>query len=88
MLGHASRIGLVEDSDEDYTAFERLARREVQDIEIVRWVRAEDCLAACAAGESRPDVIVADLNLPGIDGAELVRRLRAGAESRAIPCSC
>lgn len=85
MLGHASRIGLVEDSDEDFAAFERLARREVASVEIVRWVQAEDCLAACAGGGDRPDVIVADLNLPGIDGAELVHRLRAGAATRAIP---
>lgn len=85
MLGHASLIGLVEDSDEDFVAFVRLARREVPDVEIVRWTSAEDLLAQREAGGPRPDVVVADLNLPGIDGAELVRRLRAAPETRSIP---
>lgn len=85
MLGHASLIGLVEDSDEDFVAFVRLARKEVPDVEIVRWTSAEDLLQASEDGAPRPDVVVADLNLPGIDGAELVRRLRAAPETRAIP---
>jgi two-component system, cell cycle response regulator DivK len=33
----------------------------------------------------RPDVIVMDLSLPGLDGWEATRRLKAGAETREIP---
>ena len=32
-----------------------------------------------------PDAIVTDLNIPGIDGYELTRRLRADARTSAIP---
>jgi CheY-like chemotaxis protein len=85
MLGQASLIGLVEDSDEDFVAFVRLARKEVPGVEIVRWTSAEELLREGEAGAPRPDVIVADLNLPGIDGAELVRRLRAAPQTRSIP---
>jgi len=37
------------------------------------------------ARELRPDVIVTDLALPGIDGLELARRLRQDERTRAIP---
>ena len=32
-----------------------------------------------------PDVVVSDLNIPGIDGYELTRRLRQDARTRRIP---
>jgi CheY-like chemotaxis protein len=35
--------------------------------------------------ESPPDLIVTDIAVPGIDGIELCRRLRADARTRAIP---
>ena len=33
----------------------------------------------------RPDLILMDLGLPGIDGWEATRRLKAGADTRHIP---
>ena len=33
----------------------------------------------------RPNVIVMDLSLPGLDGWEATRRLKAGEETRSIP---
>jgi CheY-like chemotaxis protein len=35
--------------------------------------------------ESSPDLIVTDIAVPGLDGIELCRRLRADARTRAIP---
>jgi two-component system cell cycle response regulator DivK len=37
------------------------------------------------AFDTRPDVIVTDLNIPGIDGFELTRRLKHDARTRDIP---
>ena len=34
------------------------------------------------AGEREPDLLVVDLIMPGIDGYEVCRRMRAGRESR------
>jgi two-component system cell cycle response regulator DivK len=35
--------------------------------------------------DSRPDVVVTDLNIPGIDGFELTRRLRHDPRTRDVP---
>lgn len=35
--------------------------------------------------DSRPDVVVTDLNIPGIDGFELTRRLKQDPRTRDIP---
>ena len=51
--------------------------------EILRGIDGIQCLAACATGEDalehlpplRPQVVLMDINLPGIDGVECVRRL-------------
>ena len=37
-----------------------------------------------AIGRVRPDVALVDLGLPGFDGFELARRVRAGADGRAV----
>lgn len=38
-----------------------------------------------AAARARPDLILMDLSLPGIDGWEATRRLKARPETEAIP---
>lgn len=51
-----------------------------------RVVEAHNGLQALErAFEFPPDVVVTDLNIPGIDGFELTRRLRGDARTRAVP---
>jgi two-component system, cell cycle response regulator DivK len=38
-----------------------------------------------AAAQNRPDLILMDLSLPGVDGWEATRRLKARLETEAIP---
>ena len=38
------------------------------------------------ARDTRPDLILVDMQLPDIDGHEVLRRLRADATTAAIPC--
>lgn len=37
------------------------------------------------AVDTRPDIVVTDLNIPGIDGYELTRRLKQDPRTRTVP---
>jgi len=51
---------------------------------VTEYASAEEMLAA-GPGELRGDLAFLDVKLPGIDGLELARRLRARGDSRALP---
>ncbi len=55
-----------------------------RDLEVVAEVGRGDEVAAAAA-EHHPDVCLLDVEMPGIDGIEACRRLRAGLASTAPP---
>jgi CheY-like chemotaxis protein len=66
---------LVVDDDEDFVAFAGALLGAEDDIEVV--AEAHDGLEALAfAAELAPDVIVMDLNMPRLDGAEATRLIR------------
>jgi two-component system cell cycle response regulator DivK len=51
-----------------------------------RALKARDGFEALRlAAEARPDLILMDLNLPGIDGFEVTRRLKADTRTAGIP---
>ncbi len=75
------RILLVEDDELNRDSLLRLLRRRGYDILVA--VDGEEALTVAAA--ERPDVILMDMRLPGIDGWEATRRLKGDPETRAIP---
>ena len=56
---------------------------EIEGYEVLTATGGEAGLAQAHAGH--PDVIVLDVMMPGIDGLEVARRLRAEVDTRAIP---
>ena len=74
-------IVLIEDNEKN----RKLARDVLthQGYRVLEAENAEDGLAAVA--RERPALILMDIHLPGIDGIEALRRLRADAATRTIP---
>ena len=74
-------ILVVEDNEKN----RKLARDVLthQGYRVVEAESAEDGLAL--VGRERPALILMDIHLPGIDGIEALRRLRADAGTRDIP---
>ncbi len=81
MLGRVPRVLLVDDDQAILRLLEVNFRLE--GFETVTASRGEDALAAAA--QRRPDAIVLDLMLPGLDGKEVFRRLRGDEALSAVP---
>ena len=76
-----TRILCVEDSDDSLFMLHRRLSRAGFDVTVatngtegVEW-----------ATTSQPDLILMDLNLPGLDGREATRRLKSRPETKHIP---
>jgi CheY-like chemotaxis protein len=76
-----ARILLVEDNEMNRDMLSR--RLERRGYEVIVAVDGEEGVAR--AKTDSPDVILMDLSLPGIDGWEATRQLKAAGETRKIP---
>ena len=77
----SKKILVVEDHEENRRILRLLLHSA--GFELVEAETAEDGLALAAS--SRPDLILMDIQLPGIDGYEATRRLKADPTLRHIP---
>jgi CheY-like chemotaxis protein len=85
----ASTIVSVEDSDTDFMALQHALKAVGVNNPIERCEngrKAAGCLLSDAVALSeRASLIMLDLNLPGIDGRDLLRKMRAQDPERAVP---
>jgi DNA-binding response OmpR family regulator len=72
----AARILLVEDDETVSEVVSRYLTREGYEVERV----GDGALALARLQQDVPDLIVLDLMLPGVDGREVCRRVRAGSD--------
>ena len=77
----SKRILVVEDQEDNRQILRDLLTSA--DFEVIEAADGETGLAAAAA--HRPDLILMDVQLPGLDGYEATRRLKADAVLQAIP---
>ena len=75
------RILIVDDDQLQLRAASRLAKRDPR-IELLLASNAIDALLMI--GTSRPDLVVLDVFMPGLDGIEACRRIKANPETRDI----
>jgi CheY-like chemotaxis protein len=86
-------ILLVEDSEEDYMAFTRALRDTAVTVALLRCTRGEEALDylhgrgrfADPAHAPRPALILLDLNLPDMDGRELLTMIKGNEHLKSIP---
>ena len=74
-------ILLVEDNEMDRDVLSRRLQKKGYDVVVA--VDGEEGVAK--ARSEAPALILMDMSLPGIDGREATRRLKAASETQAIP---
>ncbi|PSF39556.1 two-component system response regulator [Aphanothece hegewaldii CCALA 016] len=90
---HDQPLLVAEDSDEDFAVFQRFMKRLDVQNPIYRCSNGDEVLdflylEGDYQGQTeipRPSVILLDLNLPGLDGRELLKKIKQDESFRKIP---
>lgn len=76
-------LAIIEDLDEVRDGLKNFLALSTEFLVLDSFKTAEDALAAWP--DCRPDIYIVDINLPGINGIEFVRRVRSGEEGSGEP---
>ena len=77
------RVCIIDDNDTNLMLFEQIVRRLGDDLLISCFADPIQAVARC--GEEVPDLVLVDYMMPGMDGHEVLRRLRALPAARDVP---
>jgi two-component system, chemotaxis family, response regulator Rcp1 len=84
------RILLIEDSPADVRLFQEALKQSGLPCDLHVFDEGKYALQYAFGegkwvGEAPPHIVILDLNLPGMDGAEILRRLKSDERTRATP---
>jgi len=79
----SSVLLLVDDRQDNVFVMEQLVNEYIADCEVLTAQSAEKGLSIAA--ETHPDVILVNVQMPGMDGIEMCRRLKAGKATSHVP---
>jgi len=82
--GGGSAVLIVEDS-ENSAAMLELAFLGIPDVQVLQVASGIEALRILDAGATPVRAIITDLNMPRMDGFELIRRIRGDTRLRATP---
>ena len=82
MVGHRTVL-VVEDNDMNMQLVEYLL--EEGGYAIVKATSGEEALALTRSDTKRPDLILMDIHLPGMDGLSVVREMKSDQRTNRIP---
>jgi CheY-like chemotaxis protein len=93
MTSNNELLLVVEDSNDDFKMLQRLMQRMEVRNPIIRCVNGDEALDFLyqegnykgADAGSKPSVILLDLNLPGLDGRDVLERLKQDGSLKEIP---
>jgi CheY-like chemotaxis protein len=93
MTSNNELLLVVEDSNDDFKMLQRLMQRMEVRNPIIRCVNGDEALDFLyqegsykdTEGVAKPSVILLDLNLPGIDGRDVLERLKQDGSLKEIP---
>jgi putative two-component system response regulator len=77
------RVCIIDDNDMNLQLLEQIVLKTGDNLEIETFLDPAEALDRCA--ESMPDLVLVDYMMPGIDGHEVLRRLRAQPDAQDVP---
>ncbi|HEV8151223.1 MAG TPA: hybrid sensor histidine kinase/response regulator [Gemmatimonadales bacterium] len=77
----SDRILVVDDHEINRVLLQEILQQQGYRIDVAR----DGLETLRAVAETQPDLVLLDVNMPGMDGFEVCRRLRAAVETRGLP---
>ena len=79
------KLLIIEDNPDDVAAVERLADQSPVPVEVIAHTDGRDALDWMKGADGLPDLVLLDLNLPGLSGSDILRRIKSHTRLRDVP---